>query len=54
MRTILATLLLLAACDPEAALCDLATEQHRERCENGDTASCAWLDEHATAAGTCR
>jgi len=50
MRTLVAlAVLVLAACDP----CSAATAIHRDRCMNGDATSCAWLDEHATAAGTC-
>jgi hypothetical protein len=46
---ILLSLALLAACD----LCDIATQVHRDRCEQGDLESCKWLDEHATAGQTC-
>lgn len=40
----------LPACDP----CQAALAIHQQRCfEEGDRASCDWLDAHATAAGTC-
>ncbi len=48
-RRILFALLLLAGCD----MCEVATDVHRDRCEQGVAESCEWLDAHATAAGTC-
>lgn len=47
MRTILATLLLLAACDP----CDAAARIHLSRCADGDAESCTWLQDHGALAG---
>ena len=40
MARILASLLLLAACDP----CAAAARVHLQRCMDGDDASCQWLD----------
>lgn len=48
---------LLAGCDdPLGVLCDAVTEHHRAQCaaDGAGSESCAWLDDHATAAGTCR
>lgn len=55
MRTIalVLSLVLGAACDPDAALCALAIDTHRHACERGDADACMWIDQHATAAGTC-
>jgi hypothetical protein len=55
MRTALALLVLvlvlvLAGCD----VCDAAARVHLERCNLGDTESCAWLSDHDVGpAGTC-
>lgn len=49
LRTALFALLTIAGCD----FCEVSTDIHRDRCSQGMTDSCEWLDAHATAAGTC-
>lgn len=39
----------ISACD----LCDAHTKLARFACDEGDAEACAWLDEHASAGGTC-
>lgn len=39
----------LCACDE----CEAHTKLARFACDMGDAEACTWLDEHATAGGTC-
>lgn len=57
MKSAIITALLIACglvsgCDPTAALCMEAVHYHTQRCEDGDSESCEWLQTQVSPPGS--
>jgi len=51
-RIIIAALLLVAGCDPNAELCKASIDLHVQQCEGGDADACEWLATQVSPPGS--